>query len=115
MVALWSAAQGNVFAPFFAVLDVMVVGAALRLVWRSGECAGWIELSDDTLTVRREARGCSVEAARFHPYWVRLGPAPQGHPRVIRVRMVGRSKWAPSSANRNARRWPQRCGRRLDI
>ena len=82
-VALWSATQGNVFAPFFAVLDVVVVGTALRLVWRSGECAEWIELSSDALTVRREARGRSVEAARFHPYWVRLGPAPQGHPRVI--------------------------------
>lgn len=82
-VALWSATQGNVFAPFFAVLVVVLVGAALRLAWRSGECAEWIELSGDALTVRREARGCSVEAARFHPYWVRLGPAPQGHPRVI--------------------------------
>lgn len=82
-VALWSATQGNVFAPFFAVLDVLVVGTALRLAWRSGECAEWIELSDSALTVRREARGRSVEAARFHPYWVRLRPAPQGHPRVI--------------------------------
>lgn len=82
-VALWSATQGNVFAPFFAVLVVVLVGAALRLAWRSGECAEWIELSGDALTVRREARGRSVEAARFHPYWVRLGPAPQGCPRVI--------------------------------
>ena len=82
-VALWSATQGNVFAPFFAVLDVIVVGLALRLVWRSGECAEWIELSDDVLTIRREARGRSVEAARFHPYWVRLRPAPQGRPRVV--------------------------------
>ncbi|HWT14308.1 MAG TPA: DUF2244 domain-containing protein [Patescibacteria group bacterium] len=82
-VALWSAVQGNVFAPFFAALDIVLVGVALRLVWRSGERAEWIELSDDALTVRREAFGRSVEAARFHPYWVRLGPAPQGHPRVI--------------------------------
>lgn len=83
MVAIYSAAQGNVFAPVFALLDVFVVGAALRLVWRGGDCAEWIELSGDALTVRREARGSSVEAARFHPYWVRLGPPPQGHPRVI--------------------------------
>lgn len=79
----WSAAYGNVFAPFFAVPAAMGVGWVLRLVWRGGQYAEWIELSDTALTVRREANGRSVEAARFHPYWVRVGGATADHPGVI--------------------------------
>lgn len=72
LVASWSAWFGNLFAPLFALINVVVLAFAFTAVWRAGERAEWIELAPDCITVRRENRGISHEAGRFHPAWVRL-------------------------------------------
>jgi uncharacterized membrane protein len=73
-VAAFSASQGNVFAPPFAALELVLVGLVLRYVWRlrSGEQER-IALTREALIVARQPRGDEV---RFHPYWVRLSSAP---------------------------------------
>lgn len=72
LVASWSAWTGNVFAPLFALLNLVGLAFAFSAVWRGGERAEWIELAPDCITVRREDRGKASEVGRFHPAWVRL-------------------------------------------
>lgn len=71
-VAAFSAWQGNVFAPVFAVLHLLLVGFGLAAAWRAGNRSESIELDEEMLCVRAEGRGESRELARFHPFWVRL-------------------------------------------
>lgn len=72
LVALVSAWHGNVFAPVFATVDVLIVAVAWRAIWRSGERAERIDLDAEALSVHWLVRGQMREVARFHPQWVRL-------------------------------------------
>lgn len=88
-VALYSAAQGNVFAPWFAFIDLALLAWAFKLVWRASERAEWIDLSDGALTVRSERGGRCIETGRFHPYWVRVETA--GKIRRVLLRSHGKA------------------------
>jgi uncharacterized membrane protein len=91
-VAAFSASQGNVFAPPFAVLELVLVGLVLRYVWRlQAREEEHIALTREALTVARQPRGDEV---RFHPYWVRLSSAPsdaRGEARGLVLSSHGRS------------------------
>ncbi|MBK8287177.1 MAG: DUF2244 domain-containing protein [Ahniella sp.] len=71
-VAAFSAYQGNVFAPVFACIDLLIVAFAWRAIWRAGDRSEHIELTEETLSVHWNVLGQVREVARFHPYWVRL-------------------------------------------
>jgi uncharacterized membrane protein len=81
-VAGYAFAQGNVFAPAFALLDAAFIAAVLRWVWRQGDRYEEIALDERHLEVRRSAQ---VEPAfRAHPYWVRLSvDGGEGRERVL--------------------------------
>lgn len=85
-VALFSAAQGNVYAPLFALLYMGLVGAGLRRAWRKLDRQELIAVSGQAVTVRCDPPGTGV-AARFHPYWVRLqrvaGRTANEHERLV--------------------------------
>ncbi|SEM13411.1 Uncharacterized membrane protein [Pseudoxanthomonas sp. GM95] len=73
---MWGAAAvgwwaGNVFAPLFAALHTVLVGAALRAVWKSGQRDEVIAIGPELVEVRRSTQ--PAPAFRAHPYWVRLG------------------------------------------
>jgi uncharacterized membrane protein len=68
--ALLAAAAGNVFAPAFAVLELVLVAACLLRVWRASGAGEVIVLGPSRLEVVRMGEG--GPAARFHPYWARL-------------------------------------------
>ncbi|HTD29782.1 MAG TPA: DUF2244 domain-containing protein [Xanthomonadaceae bacterium] len=75
VAALLSAAQGNVFAPLFALLDSLIVAASLRWMWRLGERCEQIDVDRGAIRVRRWVGMTSMEEApvfEAHPYWVRL-------------------------------------------
>jgi len=82
-VLMWGAAAigwwaGNVFAPLFAVLHSLLVGLALRAVWKSGQ-------RDEVVGDRAGAGGGAPlepvqPAFRAHPYWVRLSVGGEGQP-----------------------------------
>lgn len=73
--AMWFAAglgwlSGNVFAPVFALLHSLLVAAALRCTWRSGERQEEIRVGPDCVEVI--PAGGDSPTFRAHPYWVRL-------------------------------------------
>jgi uncharacterized membrane protein len=74
VVATVSAQQGNVFAPYFAALELALVWLLLRYVWRhQDQRQERIALTREMLTVACLPPGDEV---RFHPYWVRLQRKP---------------------------------------
>ncbi len=83
-VAAFSAAQGNVFAPLFALLELSLLYALLSLVWRAQEKAEHIALAGDSLTIAWWPSGRQVA---FNPYWVRIerlpGRTPRDPPRLV--------------------------------
>jgi uncharacterized membrane protein len=72
-VAAFSARQGNVYAPWFALADLGLVGGCFAWVQKRLRREERIALSAAAIDVHRR-RGAQAEvlAARFHPYWVRL-------------------------------------------
>jgi uncharacterized membrane protein len=66
-LAAW---RGNVFAPFFAVLELGVVAYCLNRVWRRGAAGEVITLSASAVEVAY--MDGSAPPLRFHPYWARL-------------------------------------------
>ncbi|HEX4852928.1 DUF2244 domain-containing protein [Arenimonas sp.] len=81
-VAGYAFAQGNVFAPVFALLDAAFIAAVLRWVWRQGDRYEEIALDERQLEVRRSAQ--AEPAFRAHPYWVRLSvDGGEGRERVL--------------------------------
>lgn len=77
-VAAFSASQGNVFAPLFAVFELSLLYALLRLVWRGQGRAEHIALAGDSLTIAWSPSGREVA---FNPYWVRIERLPGRTPR----------------------------------
>lgn len=73
-LAAW---RGNVFAPYFAVLDWCAVACVLSLVWRRGGAGEAVTLSASELEITR--LDDSAPPIRFHPYWVRLELRPGRH------------------------------------
>ena len=70
LVAGYAFAQGNVFAPVFALLDAAFIAAVLRWVWRQGDRTEVIALDERRLEVRSSGRAEPAFAA--HPFWVRV-------------------------------------------
>lgn len=68
-VAGMSYAQGNVFAPIFAVVELSVLAICLRLVWRSLDRGERIVVGEESVDVERDREGL---VARFNPFWVRV-------------------------------------------
>lgn len=63
--------QGNLLAPVFGVLDVLLVAWALWWTWRSADRSDSVIW--DGAEVRVEMRrGQQVSRLGFHPYWVKL-------------------------------------------
>ena len=73
-LAAW---HGNVFAPFFALLDWCAVAYALMRVWRRSVGGEVVALGTSILEVTR-LDGCAPPQ-RFHPYWVRVELLPGRH------------------------------------
>ena len=73
-LAAW---RGNVFAPYFAVLDWCVVAYVLNRVWRRSAAGEAITLSASGLEVAR--MDGSAPPVRFHPHWVRVELSPGRH------------------------------------
>lgn len=73
-LAAW---RGNVFAPYFAVLDWCVVAYVLSRVWRRSAAGEVVTLSASELEVK--GMGGSAPPLRFHPYWVRVELLPGRH------------------------------------
>ena len=79
---------GNVFAPLFAVIDVLVLALVFWLVWRRAERAEVIQVRPERVSVNRMPE--LVAALDVHPRWVRVELA-QGmlylasHGRRVRV------------------------------
>ena len=68
-VAIFSLAQGNVFAPAFAVLELSLLAFCLRLVWVGLNRGERIVFGEGSVDVERDREGL---VARFNPYWVRV-------------------------------------------
>lgn len=83
-VAGFSYAQGNVFAPVFAVLELALLAFCLRLVWRGLSRGERIVFGEGSVDVERDREGL---VARFNPYWVRVvseaGPTPTERRRLL--------------------------------
>lgn len=76
VVVGFSARQGNLFAPGFAALELVLVWLLLRHVWRRQDrLQERIALTREALTVARQPPGDEV---RFHPGWVRVVREPAG-------------------------------------
>ncbi|MBD8525723.1 DUF2244 domain-containing protein [Pseudomarimonas arenosa] len=69
-VAVYSGWQGNVFAPAFAVLELIAVIGCMHWVWRQGQRLEVIAVARNRLSVRRLPEMADQFAA--HPAWVRL-------------------------------------------
>jgi uncharacterized membrane protein len=67
LVAVQSAWQGNVFAPWFALLEAPVVALCLWLAWRKLGREQRIAVTPQGVVVRDGAG-----PVRFDPYWVRV-------------------------------------------
>jgi uncharacterized membrane protein len=81
VVALLSAAQGNVFAPLFALIDSAIIAASLRWMWRLGERREQIDVDSGAICVRRRTSSTAADVApvfQAHPYWVRLSVGDAG-------------------------------------
>lgn len=68
-VSGYSAWQGNVFAPFFAVMELGVLALCLGLVWISGNRRELISVAPEAIEVRWLP---PRQPVRFHPCWARM-------------------------------------------
>lgn len=85
-VAAFSAAQGNVFAPLFAALELGLLYGLLRLVWKGLARSERIALAADGLTVAWSPSG---RQAAFDPWWVRVERLPGRSPAEPRRVVLG--------------------------
>lgn len=88
LVAGFSWLGGNVFAPLFAVLDVVFLAVVFWLVWRRAERAEVIRVGPERVSVSRLPE--LVDALDEHPRWVRVERTPgmlylASHGRRVRV------------------------------
>jgi uncharacterized membrane protein len=71
VVSLFSFMQGNVLAPPFALLDVLLVGYCFRLVWRRGADCDRIRLGSDEVAVECR-RGAAARRTVYQTGWARV-------------------------------------------
>jgi uncharacterized membrane protein len=89
--ALLAAVGGNVFAPAFAVLELVAVVYCLHRVWRYSAVGELIIVSPSRLEIAQ--MGAAAPAVRFHPYWAQVQLQPgnwRGAPSRLLVRSHGR-------------------------
>ena len=87
-LAAWG---GNVFAPAFALIELVLVGYCLNRVWRSSAAGEIVVLSPTRLEIA--SMDGDGPPARFHPYWARVSLQPgawRGAPSRLLVRSHGR-------------------------
>lgn len=70
-VSLFSFMQGNVLAPPFALLDLLLVGYCLRLVWRRGADFDRVRLGADEIAIDIR-RGAAERSAVYPTGWARV-------------------------------------------
>lgn len=70
-VALLGFVQGNVLAPVFALLDVLLVGYCFRLVWRRGADFDRIRLDADAVAIESQRDG-AARSVVYQTGWVRV-------------------------------------------
>ncbi len=70
-VSLFSFVWGNVLAPVFALLDVLLVGFCLQLVWRRGADFDRIRLGADEVAIECK-RGPSARSVVYQTGWARV-------------------------------------------
>ena len=70
-VSLFSFMWGNVLAPIFALLDVLLVGFCLRLVWQRGADFDRICLGTDEVAIECR-RGSSARSVVYQTGWARV-------------------------------------------
>lgn len=70
IVVGFSWAHGNVFAPYFALVEFAFLAFVFRLIWKRAGRAEVIRLEPQRLLVNRLPEG--LAALDMHPGWVRL-------------------------------------------
>lgn len=70
-VSLFSFMQGNVLAPPFALLDVLLVGWCFRLVWRRGADFDRIRLDSDEVAIESQRDG-AARSVVYQTGWARV-------------------------------------------
>lgn len=70
LVTGFSWLHGNVFAPLFAVVELIGLALVLRIVWRRAGRAEVIRLDASALSVSRLPE--CIAALEVHPHWVRV-------------------------------------------
>ena len=86
--ALLAAWKGNVFAPAFALLELVLVGYCLNRVWRVSAAGEVIVLTPTQLEIARMDGDGTKQC--FHPYWARISLQP-GRWRGARDRLLVQS------------------------
>lgn len=87
-LAAW---QGNVFAPVFAVVELLFVAYCLLRIWRRSAQGEVITLTRNTLRIQRSAS--ALEPVQMHPYWAQVQLRPgrkSGWPTRLLLRSHGR-------------------------
>ena len=74
--ALLAAWKGNVFAPAFALLELVLVAYCLNRVWRASAAGELIVLTPTQLEIARMDGDGAKQC--FHPYWARVSLQPGG-------------------------------------
>lgn len=89
-VAVFSFRQGNAFVPYFALFDILLVGASLWWVWRRGDDFDRVSIGFSALTVEQRRRGRS-SCAEYATPWARLWAERQVHRTALLVGSHGRA------------------------
>jgi len=90
--ALLAAWTGNVFAPAFALLELVLVAYCLNRVWRVSAAGEVIVLTPTQLEIARMDGGGTKQC--FQPYWARVSLQPgrwRGAPARLLVQSHGRA------------------------
>ncbi|MCB1635587.1 MAG: DUF2244 domain-containing protein [Xanthomonadales bacterium] len=86
VVVVFSVRQGNIWAPPFALVNLLAFGGCLALAWRRGDDEDRVSILDDRVEVTRSRRQ-QTERCEFNVHWVRVwltsGTRPREHKRLL--------------------------------
>lgn len=88
LIAAW---QGNVLAPVFAAIELVLVAFCLDRAWRMSAAGEVVVIGPERVEIAR--MGQAGPAVRFHPYWAQLRLQPghwRGAPSRLTLRSHGR-------------------------